>query len=115
MAGLPPNSAVPMSRRNRSPPFVTVSPHRLWEEQVSSSDSPASPMQAPTGMHQNAADGTDANGITDRERRNRSRGLSAAAQNFGLVACWGLMILGFGLRLGSTFLSWSNFGEMFSS
>jgi ribose transport system permease protein len=36
-------------------------------------------------------------------------------QKLALVGCWAIMIAIFGIALGSTFLSWSNFGDMFSS
>ncbi len=36
-------------------------------------------------------------------------------QRFALVGVWLLMIVGFTIVLGDTFLSWSNFGNMFSS
>jgi ribose transport system permease protein len=36
-------------------------------------------------------------------------------QRLALVGCWALMIVIFWIVLGSTFMSWNNFGDMFSS
>jgi ribose transport system permease protein len=48
-------------------------------------------------------------------RRPRRSLTGDVAQRFALVGCWIVMIAVFGLVLGDTFLSWSNFGNMFSA
>lgn len=83
---------------------------------MASSDLPASPTHAPSAVQEASAAGHDAESMTGEEGTRRGGyGLTDAAQSLALVVCWGLMILGFGLGLGNMFLSWSNFGNMFSS
>ncbi|UGS33870.1 ABC transporter permease [Capillimicrobium parvum] len=69
----------------------------------------SAPATATTGVPPTGADDP----ATD-PRRHRSL-TGDIAQRFALVGCWIVMIAAFGAALGDTFLSWSNFGNMFSS
>lgn len=80
------------------------------------SESPMWPAESGPITQDQSVEFSDAADAAASTRRPDARGrIGDAGQRFALVVVWGVMILGFGLGLGSTFLSWSNFGIMFSS
>ena len=69
-----------------------------------------------TTEQQDVETGRDPGPANERQRTGR-RGFDAEdfAQRYALVGVWALVLIGFGIELGDSFLSWTNLGSVYAS